>query len=159
MPKTKPMTHAYRVHMLIAPFAERQFLANSGHAESPASLRRMMELIEQSRADFGAILGLERARVVDCRTREKKTAMLYGSVCFMLRARREPGAWLRSVSPETATMTRKLVRDTDTMLRAYWDQITAFADALLSADKHRLSARDVNAWRDAHFQQRDISFA
>lgn len=159
MPKTKPMTHAYRVHTLIAPFAEQQFLISSGQADSPAATLRMMELIEQSRADFGAIVGLERVRVMDCRTREKKTAMLYGSVCFMLRTQREPDAWVRSVSAETVAMTRELVRDADAMLRAYAEQIAAFADALLSAGQHRLSQRAVNAWRDEHFQRCDVALS
>jgi hypothetical protein len=159
MPKTKPITHAYRIHMLIAPFAERLFLVNGGHAQNPASIRRMMNLIEQSRADFGAMVGLDRAKLMDCRTREKKMAMLYGSVCFVLHAQQEPDAWMHSVSAETATMTRELVRDADTMLRAYWEQIATFADVLLSANGLRLSAGDVNQWRDTHFQRCDIALS
>jgi len=74
----------------------------------------------------------------------------------MLRAQRELDVWARAISPDTLAMTRGLVRDTDTLLRAYGEQIAAFADLLLSADDHQLSQCDVSAWRDEHFQRRDV---
>lgn len=157
MAKTKPMTHAYRICTLIAPFAEFQFIASSGETGNFES--RMRDFTDQSRADFGQVLGLERAKLLDCRTRATKTALLYGRVCLMLRAQREPDAWARAVSPETVQMTRELVSDADTMLRAYGEQVAEFADVLLSAHEHRLSPRDVNTWRDAHFQRCDVTLS
>jgi hypothetical protein len=56
-------------------------------------------------------------------------------------------------------MTRNLVRDTNAMLRAYWDQIAAFADVLLCAPGHRLTARDVIAWHDEHFQRCSVTLS
>lgn len=164
MPKTKPMTHAYRINMLIAPFAEFQFLVNMGLAstgdgQSPAALRGLLRIVEQSRGDFGAIIGLERTKLLDSRRRENKAAMLYGTVCFAFRAQREPDTWVQSVSSETVIMTRVLVRDTDAMLGAYWEQIAAFAEVLLDAKEHRLSQRELNAWRDENFQRCNVELS
>jgi hypothetical protein len=155
MPQTKRMTHAYRISTIIAPFAEFNHLVTahklSRGQKAPAAVRQLaLDLVSQSRCDFGHILGLK-TRALQNDTRATKTAMFYGNVCFAVWGKREPENWTRS--RDNAAMTRDLVRDTDAMLRAYWGQIAAFANMLLTTDGLRLTAADVEKWRDGHFQR------
>jgi hypothetical protein len=142
---TEQLAYACKLSGLAGPFTEYMYrdLAHGNVDFEP--------LISSARLDFASIIGTK--LTPETRGAELEMVTNYARLYFLIWLQSEPEEFARRASAETVTEARNLVGDADAMLRAYWDQIAAFADALLSADKYRLSARDVNAWREGHFRR------
>jgi hypothetical protein len=135
------VAYASWVATMIAPFAEYHHRADDADLD-------LENLLSSCRMDFAEPLGPNTSH---------DAAMNYGRVCFLLwmggEKRLPAEGWLDG---ETGEMTRDLVHDADLMLRAYWEQICAFANALLGTDGLQMTAREVAQWRDEHFQRCDV---
>ncbi len=79
--------------------------------------------------------------------------------CFLIWWGKEKQIPAEVLDNETGEMMRDLVRDTDVMLRAYWEQIIEFANALLGADGLQMTPGDITKWRDTHFQRCDVALS
>jgi hypothetical protein len=134
------VAYASWVASVIAPFAEFQFRADDEDLD-------FQNLLSSCRGDFWAVLGTPATlgEVMSC-----------AKACFLLWWGKEKQIPAGVLASETEHMMRDLVRDTDAMLRAYTEQIYAFANALLGADGFKMTPHDLAQWRDENFKRCDV---
>ena len=152
LPNNRETWYASHVATLIAPFAEFVY------RDKTSDDFNWERMISSARGDFAIIASVTNAE----HSPEKvplDMQMNYGRMCFLIWFRREPENFVRVASVGAVSHFRDLVSDADAMLKAYWEQIVAFANALLSTDNYRISQRDVNAWRDANFRRCRVVFS
>jgi hypothetical protein len=133
------------VGSVVAPFAEYQHRADDDNLD-------LAMLLSSCSRDFADVLGHRNPLAHDA-------GVNYGRFCFLLWMGKEKRIPAGAVDGETLAMTRDLVRDADAMLRAYWEQIVRFANALLHTDGLQMTLGDVAQWRDAHFQRCNVALS
>jgi hypothetical protein len=146
-------SHADYVGTLIAPFAEYKFWRdhNEHYNNDLFYLACSNDFAHIGKAGYVEVTS---ADVAELAPNGFNQPQRWASICGerLLRLWCDKPQHVAGTNAETLD----LVRDTDQMLREYSGQIAAFAGALLSADEHRLSQRDVIAWRNEHFNRREV---
>jgi hypothetical protein len=146
-------SHAENLGTLLGPLAEYECLKGQGAAFDETSF------LFGCRSDFHDIINSpEFNNFCDGVIANVPTEVLQGGDVASFAAERCGSCflslWTGCHSPNGVDAAIvNLAREAETLLRAYWNQIGAFAKVLLSAETHRLSEGDVNTWRIDHFQR------
>jgi hypothetical protein len=163
MPQNPHTQYVFWVGGLIAPFGEYRQRDHPAAEGDGCSNEELAQLMIASISDFAPIFRLEVVQTgqhtAGMKPADMRVVENWQRLFFMLWLGQEPEGWEKQTDKETVTTVRDLVHDTDTMLMAYWKQIAALGNAILSAPEFRLSGDEVAAWQDQHFKKLDVTLA